>query len=759
MTELLAAGPAVATYAILDGPAFSLSLAVLSLWDLRERAPSPGILIDLGSALQVPLPLAWTATDLAGFVSQHPLASNPHPTPFLPFLFRLEGWLRVPSSFTPQDHHEMRAYAQALAIVGANHPDSLPAVAGVLADVVRLCVRVTSMADAQIVLQLAQQALARYRPASVERISAAPDVLEAEYELECSDLERDDLSEPDERTRACTKAFRLLDRMAIALRARSRVFQSSTSEVVRRELRRSSLVARHRRLLWEEAQSREASRHSVERSKAWREIAIAYLKLGDVTHAAVAAANGLDSALDALERGTLTSTQLRVALGRLLRALERLGRLALARTFPSEHVLSALKASVRGSIAVQDVERADHWLAAAAFTMQSLLEGADAYRRSVLLRDADDWLGLAAHADRLRGRLPGSNLQNLYELVRGRPFARAPMLNPDAHIRALLSRRGSAFFVEAPFGSSAWLASGTHELAIAHDQGFRRGRFEGSLVLGGNAKEPRLSWDDVRRRYVGHLRLHRLRSAVTKGGCANARRVLVETDGHGVHIPWLSALLDAEVPIESVLVHVIDGRSAVQSVPPAAPAIVIDAFPAKDRLLKAFMARVAQELGTNATVVSDRASLRHALALPAPLIVLGCHGSRTKARGDLLLQLDTVTERAEDLLDSFSTAPSAPTIVALTCFAGDGFPEAGGEWRSLPQLLLKAGARAVVASMTPGWVQGAGDPHLLRLIKECQIAAGTGDLWGLGGAVAAYAARRRSRGDEPKYWVGWSTWT
>jgi hypothetical protein len=270
----------------------------------------------------------------------------------------------------------------------------------------------------------------------------------------------------------------------------------------------------------------------------------------DRLNATAAAANAVDCALDALERGRLRPRQIRDALRTLITPLERLCSVNLRRFVPSEQVVLSMKSLIRAHLASGASKAVDLWLGAAAMSLRALLHECDAYRRSYVLRDADDWLGLAVRADRLRGGYPSHAVDIMYEIVRGRSYTRPPFLSSEVHIRAMLSRHGSLFEVRAPYSERRWIASGTHEVAVALDAAFRRGMHESMTALGKKAPAPTLAWDQIQRRLVGHLRLEVVRSTLIRGGCLNDRRILVETDGHGVHVHWLSALQHARVPIE-----------------------------------------------------------------------------------------------------------------------------------------------------------------------------------------------------------------
>lgn len=749
MAGLFNTTPQAASYVLLRGPEFRLQAAINAIGALRDASRPAGHYRALGEALRSQLPPA--------LLSMPPAAIVAEPTPFLPFILEVEGWLLEPGYVDQSAFERMGGYVNALLHEAHHSGQVLVVAATLLGQCVDVCLRVAAVGTARAILDALVSRMKAHAAASVPYICALPDVLEAKYQVTCAEWDQTETTNVSVRRRRTNAALVLIGDIASAVRVRNRVLRGRPASAdMAAERFRLATVGHHRRLLWSEAMARETGPVSGARTAEWRAIARRYLQLNDAPNAMGALANGLDAGLEAFNRGLLPAPEIRNELVILATALERRCLTNTLSIRARETLVPSLRTLVLFFLRVNYLAKANAYICLAMSFVAQRAEG-DAFRRSYLLRDADDWLGIAARADLKHGRLPGYAVDLVHRVLRGRVWGGTTAMPAEASVLALVSRQGGVIEVRLPAGTERWLTADSHQLGVALDAAVERGWYEIEVSPTATPKDPPLPWTDICQRIIDNFRLDKLRKAFTRNGSVGERRTLVETEGNGMHVPWLAVLQHAGVPVESVLIHNAARANLRRFLASVHPPLVLDCFAKSDVHQAELMRSMARALQVQRTAIATPTQLRNALQTPSRLVVLGCHGSLARPNSILSLELGGVRTSIVELLGGLDMAQWSPVIVAFVCFGAGGISEAGGDWVSLPERFLTSGAIAVVASATPAWT-GPYNVHLVRLVENTWTATQSQDLWAIGASVAKHTARLRELGADAKDWVGWGTW-
>lgn len=716
--------------------------------------------------VQLPVPVEWSGAGTAASVRQLPAAHghaavDAAPTPFLPFMVELEGLRRDPGLCDRSATDRILAYVEALLAIIPNSSNDLRAAGLMFATTIQLLLDVCLLPTAMCVAWNAGFALEAIRASGRHedaRILALPDLLDGVYALLDRYWQQEDRVDADKRIAAAQSMLAFVDEaLAPATAARNALYERIGSAVALQERDRANLAQRHRRLSWAAAVAMERGHLPPDRVEAWEALAADYDQQGHVLDAAGALSNALDRLMDHVEGNSSRMQAVHrdvVSLGASLESyLDRSSTEAL-----DDVIVDRQKALVRAYVALGDHTAADRTLTEAMVRLDRAVGSVDWYRRNTLLRGADDWIGLAAALDIARTGVPGASFERAYEVIRRRALESPVSIAGTGVLRGYVTRTASVLGTIHEASTSWTTIQGAHELArslslfsalCAEEVRERR---KSSKPL---PPEPR--WGTLLNRLAGQLRLSAVREHISEG--VLPRRLLIELDALGLHLPWPGLLLGADVPVHSILARELGTTPPADRRLPndADPVIVINAFSPSDNW-HTVIRYIGDQLGWGVQAVATADELRAELTRPAKLILLCCHGSQKQPWDELYIEVGGRYLPAAEVLDG-AVLPAAATVVSVICYGGAGFLPAGGQWESLPALLLRAGARAVVASRWPAWDELETRPAMMRMLIDVHRASTNPEIWGVATAVTEWMVRSKCEGVDPRHWAGWAVWT
>lgn len=424
--------------------------------------------------------------------------------------------------------------------------------------------------------------------------------------------------------------------------------------------------------------------------------------------------------------------------------------------------LGQIQGLVEGYAYLERLADAQLWLARGIDALETMLDAAPGPAgREYLLRGGTDWLGLALAAEGLPNDHPGELFDRVHRLLYDNDPP-DPAAGETPVLRAFISRYGSFLVYRTPGGHRTVQVPPAHALFLSLQALYDAAGADLEEFRATNAV-PKAGgdWRGAMDRLEGELQLGEL--CGSGPDAPPIPRLLVETSGAGMHVPWTGLLLDAGCPVEAVLVRR-RGDGVVQGAPgpdPANDVLVVNGF-CDGKYLSTQFERMGLCL-SKPPVQCRRAEARspaHLIAAvtahPARVLAVGCHGSQTRVTGDLTLAFLSGEQPAEVIWHEIHL-PSAPAIILFTCYGGGGLARATGAFGSQAELALAAGARAAVASRWPAWMDGATAPYFESLVRDLLGLGMHPDVWHVAGCGVAFVKRIRDR--HIRDWAPWNVYT
>ncbi|WP_437896149.1 hypothetical protein [Sorangium sp. So ce124] len=750
---------------LLDDPSAELADIASERWsiagfeqlviDTRERLQSAGIerlrllrrrlaaiffpSLDLVASRD---PSSATAIDVA-------TAPDPRlaPSVLIPLWFELYVLVAPPVAMSTPQLERYSAHSAIVLAGMARHRAFRPLGAELLQRVAAIYRKACALVTAQMTIDAALR-LVSDDPKHPDNLEARVLLLEAFYDNLCAaDDETPPLKDELRESIAVARLKFLDEELGPAIEERD--IAKNTSD---REKKRSRAALEHRRLTWQA--SRAAARREIvgDRDEKWCALTHVYDEVGEPENAAGALSVLIDDALDIIERRPTERENLRGMLGQV--AEELAARLVNIR-YESARDRRQLLRRVAEAYAVAEPSRAFPFVDEALTSIQQDLKDArgDVFSRSIVLSDADDWLGVLLGLE----FPPADAFARAYEALRGRPLEQLARHPGTSVIRWHVTRRGSAGGVSSEDHPEAtWsICQEAHQLARTLDL-IRALTFKDVETFRKTKRAPQSAdtWKELIDRLVGQLAI----TPLARRGAPATGRWIIETDGLGVHVPLAGALLKASQDAKAIAMAKLGKVSEGQPpTPETARAVVINAFTPGESL-HGEVERYAKRLGTTSIQARTAEEVRGALAdADASLVVFGCHGSQSSITGPLVLQLPAGAAPAEDVFKGLRLRGHA-TVVAVTCFAAAGASSGESEWSSLPELMLRAGARAVVANRWHAWFEV--DWHAFQALLEGLLRASVAPTaWPAVEAATAFMSRVCRISADPRQWCGWATWT
>lgn len=392
-----------------------------------------------------------------------------------------------------------------------------------------------------------------------------------------------------------------------------------------------------------------------------------------------------------------------------------------------ESRLEIIKVVVRSLLVLGRSERAvERIRQVAAETKTDLDIASDEFRRSFLLRDSDDWLGLAAMAG-------GEALvREIYPVFRRTPLAAAQPGADEVFITPLLGRHRATVLVSAGGAVEVIAVARAHDIARVLHALHAHASKDIAAYSKNIETEPR--WRELLERLVGMLGNDRLREA------ARGKHVHVFAGGSAVHVPWSAIFVMIAVDVKSVVARLVGVKAGVAGPPSPGTAAVHNGFASGEHWDKAL-----KDLA-----VSNGAAELKPSQPPAhlELLLLGAHGERSPF-GELSIRPTSGRVPARDFA---AGAPSARTVFCGICYAGGGFLSGAGDWESMPALLLARGSERVLANTWPAWDLPATRTAFAQVLQR--MRAGSVRV----AAEELFDWQTSQRATHPRWWSGWTLW-
>ncbi|MEZ4225505.1 MAG: hypothetical protein R3B13_31425 [Polyangiaceae bacterium] len=558
-------------------------------------------------------------------------------------------------------------------------------------------------------------------------------VREGAYVAKVTSIDHDVLLDAAARRRKAEEMLAFItDQLDPAHDDRVSALKLQPGDAARAEITRIGLAQAHRRLSWETSLAAEKDGEKTDHPAKWTSLAEKYEADDDTANAAGALSNGLERLIEVSERA-----QRRSVLDGTEGLLEQLG--AMLDRVPNEMELEIRKVLARAHLTRGEKESATKEVVAAVDVIEQALSeaGEDRFRRAFLLRDCDDWLGLAAAADpestlRFRGKLrrdcspiPTDHAQDLV-------------------IYPILGRQRGGLLVWHAGELKFTQVTAAHDLAMVIDALHRHANRDIGQYKAGNDTEAK--WRELLMKLAGMLRLHEV-TALMKDA-----HVLFVLEGASVRVPWPALLLAAGAAPASIELRItstppftrLSGESMVDG------CVTTNAFRGKPTAEQWHQA-ISKIAGILGGACHDWANLPATPALH-DLAVVGAHGSRRSFEALTVTVGDKATRlRAVEFVERI---PVGRTTFCAVCFAGGGFLSGEGHWESMPALLLARGADRVLANVWPAWDLPTKRGALATLLEEISKAPSNRDA-----AKALMAWQEEERIEHPRWWSGWGLWT
>ena len=560
-------------------------------------------------------------------------------------------------------------------------------------------------------------------------------LLEGVYDAKGTSVDHEMLLDSGDRRRKAEEMLKFIsERLDPARDTRRAALEMNAAPAVLDEIRRIDIAQKHRWLSWETSFAAEKDGEKTDHPTRWITLSQTYQTLGDGANAAGALSNGLERFVEVWERSRRKEildavqdlvTPLREAVG----------------TLPDELTADIRKVIARADLALEHSERAADVVRDAVATKQASLASAaaDEFRRSYILRDADDWIGLAAAA--------GPDVAFEIRAVLRPAYAETLSLSPVEATRFLypvLGRQRAGIVYWNGERADFLDVTVAHDVARVIDELHRHAKRDMTDYKSGTPTEDR--WRELLSRLAGMLRFHELKEML-----AHADVVLL-LEGAAVHVPWPALLIAAGAQCRSVELRLLQGRRAntlALAEPLIKSAVTTNAF---QKLPKPEQWHQALDEISNLVEASSFGWSN--LQKPAlyELALVGAHGRR-QAFGDLSVVVGDNAARiaATELVERIAIGL---TTFCGICFAGGGFLSGAGDWQSMPGLLLDRGAERVLANVWPAWDLPAKRSDLAALLNKIRQAPSARDA-----AETVTAWQQQEAKGHPRWWSGWGLWT
>lgn len=552
-------------------------------------------------------------------------------------------------------------------------------------------------------------------------------LLEGVYDARVTEIDHEVLLETGPREERAKALLDFIDgQMEPARRARAAEIARQPQGADRdRELARIELAQEHRRLSWSTAVLAEKAGWHADQPSQWIALAQKYEELGHRGDALGAVSNGLERLVEHAEQSDRRAEQSAVAIKQLL---EKLPDGALQESLSPDACAEVRKVLVRAMLLVDDRDRARATLLLAKDALRSRLAAAtDEFSRSYLLRDADDWLGLAGCVD-----TDGSTLAELHSTYRSASLPELASSDNDEVVVYPVLGRQRAFLLIGGERVELVPVAKAHEIGltlnvlhrVAHDD-----------VADGGTASNEARWRDLLQKLAGRVGARAIQEKV------RGKHVLVLVAGTAVHVPWPAALFMANCGVRSVRMRVLGFQPADRWYS-IEGSVYRNCFPPGEQWYDALRI-LACSVG--AAEHGGGGENAH-----SGLSLVGAHGKRTFL-GELLIQV--APNQFVPAKEFVRSMPLAKTVLCAICYAGGGFLSGAGNWDSLPALALERGAARVLANIWPAWDPPSGHQPFIDLLKAVRSAADSREA-----AAALLGWQQNGSGQHPRWWSGWGLW-
>ena len=390
----------------------------------------------------------------------------------------------------------------------------------------------------------------------------------------------------------------------------------------------------------------------------------------------------------------------------------------------------------------------------------SLAQIHDRAERSLQLQNADDWLGLAVRIEGLQAGQCGTLFREAFAKI-------YPDISPEiparsfATVRAHVSRQGSLFQFRAGTVRHARQVSKAHDLFVGLNDLYLAAsndlaRYRANATLSSDQ-----SWQDAIDALISQMQLREL-SQCGKG-VSDLARLLVETQGAGLHFPWMGLLLAAGCRSKSMLIRSLQDTHRERITLPAIDdkVLVLNCFAKSEYLYRRLNYLsgeiVAKKVNCQRVDCHSKEQFIECLSNNSfKLIIIGCHGHQSRLTEPLAISVGEAMIPVLELWENV-TLPVASTVILFTCFGGGGQSLATGEFDSQAEMALNAGARAVFASRWPAWMDDNTATQFVRLVAELMRLKAGGSVWDVGAAGVTFANGMKNR--SIRDWATWSVYT
>lgn len=141
---------------------------------------------------------------------------------------------------------------------------------------------------------------------------------------------------------------------------------------------------------------------------------------------------------------------------------------------------------------------------------------------------------------------------------------------------------------------------------------------------------------------------------------------------------------------------------------------------------------------------------------PYKSIVIGCHGLQSRVTEPLEISVGGTMIPLFELWEQVALQV-ASTVVLFNCYGGGGLSLATGEFGSQAEMALRAGARAVIASRWPAWMDDTTARRFESLVVGLARLKADGSIWDIGTSGVTFANSLRTR--SIRDWATWSVYT
>ncbi len=421
LKELLSASREQIVAWRLAGPNWTIEMVWRALFDFRQEflAIAPDHIRKVISVLRSRFPYAWSrivdqsaqtwgaAIDLASAARR-----EVSPTPFLPHLIHV-AFLRSRSIADSNDLKALRGYSAAVLAAMCDHAPVLPVLAALVHDT-SLVYRVAGRSDLSSPLLAAAEAIVdnhMQRGSRLETACAHHIILEASYDLLASTADAQASVEDTARAEAARSLLNFVEsRLAPALDA-VEVHATDPSRVPLDVLEHMRSAQSYRRMSAEDAVARAKRQIPKDRSCEWAQLAGQFRDLGDWTNFINVLTVPIDSTLEILEKRPDQELKLKQSLKQSLDAAEAILHEHKGNGEDRRAVLLRLAV---GRLRLGCPEASAVLVAQAMKSLeQDLANASDDCGLSYLLRDGDDWLGVAFSSD----DPPGAEFAEVYRTL------------------------------------------------------------------------------------------------------------------------------------------------------------------------------------------------------------------------------------------------------------------------------------------------------------------------------------------------------